>query len=63
MYGINRSRTPVASNTAFEIAEGRTELGPSFERLFWFWMWGVPGAILSVPMLAITKIVATASSL
>lgn len=25
--------------------------------LFWFWMWGVPGAILAVPMLAITKIV------
>jgi predicted PurR-regulated permease PerM len=25
--------------------------------LFWYWMWGVPGAILSVPILAITKIV------
>jgi predicted PurR-regulated permease PerM len=25
--------------------------------LFWFWMWGVPGAILSVPMLAIVKII------
>jgi predicted PurR-regulated permease PerM len=25
--------------------------------VFWFWMWGVPGAILSVPMLAISKIV------
>jgi len=25
--------------------------------VFWFWTWGVPGAILSVPMLAITKIV------
>ena len=24
--------------------------------IFWIWMWGVPGAILSVPMLAITKI-------
>jgi predicted PurR-regulated permease PerM len=24
--------------------------------IFWFWMWGVPGAILSVPLLAITKI-------
>jgi predicted PurR-regulated permease PerM len=23
----------------------------------WFWMWGVPGMILAVPMLAITKIV------
>ncbi len=25
--------------------------------IFWFWMWGVLGAILSVPMLAITKII------
>jgi predicted PurR-regulated permease PerM len=25
--------------------------------VFWFWMWGIPGAILSVPMLAITKII------
>jgi predicted PurR-regulated permease PerM len=25
--------------------------------IFWFWMWGVPGAILAVPMLAIAKII------
>jgi predicted PurR-regulated permease PerM len=25
--------------------------------VFWLWMWGVPGVILSVPMLAIAKIV------
>lgn len=25
--------------------------------IFWYWMWGVQGAILSVPILAITKIV------
>ena len=25
--------------------------------VFWSWMWGVPGAILAVPMLAILKIV------
>jgi predicted PurR-regulated permease PerM len=25
--------------------------------VFWFWMWGIPGAILSVPMLASTKII------
>jgi predicted PurR-regulated permease PerM len=25
--------------------------------VFWYWMWGVPGAILAVPMLSITKIV------
>ncbi len=24
--------------------------------VFWFWMWGIPGAILAVPMLAIAKI-------
>ena len=26
--------------------------------IFWYWMWGVPGAILAVPMLAIAKIIA-----
>ena len=25
--------------------------------VFWFWMWGVPGIILSMPLLAITKII------
>lgn len=25
--------------------------------IFWYWMWGVPGAILAVPMLAVTKLV------
>jgi len=25
--------------------------------IFWYWMWGVPGAILSIPMLAIAKII------
>jgi predicted PurR-regulated permease PerM len=25
--------------------------------IFWYWMWGVPGAILAVPMLAIVKII------
>ncbi len=25
--------------------------------IFWFWMWGIPGAILAVPMLAVTKII------
>jgi len=25
--------------------------------VFWYWMWGVPGAILAMPMLAITKII------
>jgi predicted PurR-regulated permease PerM len=25
--------------------------------VFWFWMWGIPGAILSAPILAIAKII------
>ena len=25
--------------------------------VFWYWMWGVPGAILATPMLAVIKIV------
>ncbi|WP_395019743.1 AI-2E family transporter [Dongia sp.] len=25
--------------------------------VFWYWMWGVPGAVLAVPMLAIVKII------
>jgi predicted PurR-regulated permease PerM len=25
--------------------------------VFWFWMWGIAGMILAVPMLAITKII------
>lgn len=25
--------------------------------VFWYWMWGVPGAVLAVPLLAITKII------
>jgi predicted PurR-regulated permease PerM len=25
--------------------------------VFWFWMWGIPGVIVSMPMLAITKII------
>jgi predicted PurR-regulated permease PerM len=25
--------------------------------VFWYWMWGVPGAVLATPMLAITKII------
>jgi predicted PurR-regulated permease PerM len=25
--------------------------------IFWFWMWGIAGAFLAVPMLAVLKIV------
>jgi hypothetical protein len=43
--------------TGVEIEAGYG-LAPQLARTtFWFWMWGVPGAILAVPMLAIVKIV------
>jgi predicted PurR-regulated permease PerM len=61
---------PAALYLAVHIAEGETitplllarrfTLNPVlviFSLVFWFWMWGIPGAILSVPMLAIAKIV------
>ena len=61
---------PAALYLAIHIAEGETvtplllarrfTLNPVlviFSLVFWFWMWGIPGAILSVPMLAIAKIV------
>jgi predicted PurR-regulated permease PerM len=25
--------------------------------MFWDWLWGIPGALLSTPLLAVTKIV------
>ena len=25
--------------------------------IFWYWMWGVPGAVLAVPVLAMVKII------
>ena len=25
--------------------------------IFWDWMWGIPGALLAVPMLAVAKII------
>jgi predicted PurR-regulated permease PerM len=61
---------PVASYFVIHLIEGETvtpmlharrfTLNPVLvvlSLIFWFWMWGVPGAILSVPMLAITKII------
>ncbi|MDY0870946.1 AI-2E family transporter [Dongia rigui] len=32
-------------------------VGVILSLVFWYWMWGVPGAILAVPMLAMVKIV------
>ena len=62
--------TPAALYLAIHVVEGeivtpmllarRFTLNPVLviiSLIFWFWMWGVPGAILAVPMLAITKIV------
>jgi predicted PurR-regulated permease PerM len=65
-----RALLPAALYFAIHLIEGETltpmllarrfTLNPVLVILalvFWFWMWGVPGAILAVPMLAILKIV------
>jgi predicted PurR-regulated permease PerM len=61
---------PAALYSAIHLIEGETltrmllarrfTLNPVlvvFSFVFWLWLWGVPGAILSAPILAITKIV------
>jgi len=61
---------PAALYLAIHVVEGETvtpkllarrfTLNPVlviFSLVFWYWMWGIAGAILSVPMLAIAKIV------
>lgn len=70
MDDIWRSFLPAAIYFVFHILEGsvitpmllakRFTLNPVLVILslvFWYWMWGVPGAILAMPMLAITKII------
>jgi predicted PurR-regulated permease PerM len=65
-----RALLPAALYLVIHLAEGETitpmllarrfTLNPVLVILaliFWYWMWGVPGAILAVPMLAITKII------
>jgi predicted PurR-regulated permease PerM len=65
-----RALLPVALYLAIHLIEGeivtpillarRFTLNPVvviLSLIFWFWMWGIPGAILSMPMLAIIKIV------
>ena len=65
-----RACLPAAGYLAIHMVEGeavtpmllarRFTLNPvivMFSIVFWYWMWGVPGAILAVPMLAISKIV------
>jgi predicted PurR-regulated permease PerM len=42
------------------LVDFRGSIGPVLviiSLVFWFWMWGIPGAILSMPMLAIIKII------
>jgi predicted PurR-regulated permease PerM len=61
---------PAALYVAIHVIEGETAtpmllarrftLNPVFvvfSFVFWFWLWGVPGAILSAPILATTKII------
>jgi predicted PurR-regulated permease PerM len=60
---------PAASYLAIHVTEGavtptllarRFELNPVLvivSLVFWYWMWGIPGALLAVPLLATFKIV------
>jgi predicted PurR-regulated permease PerM len=65
-----RAGLPAAGYLAVHLVEGeavtpmllarRFTLNPvivMFSIVFWYWMWGVPGAVIAVPMLAISKIV------
>jgi predicted PurR-regulated permease PerM len=38
---------------------GLSPLAIIFSLFFWYWLWGIPGTILAVPILAILKIVAS----
>ncbi len=38
---------------------GLSPLAIVFSLFFWFWLWGIPGMILAVPILAVLKIVAS----
>ena len=49
-----------ARNRDFASFSARRTINPVaviLSLIFWYWMWGVPGAILAVPMLAIIKII------
>jgi predicted PurR-regulated permease PerM len=65
-----QSLLPAGLYFAFHLIEGETVTPMLLARrftlnpvlgiislVFWFWMWGIPGVILSMPMLAITKII------
>ncbi|MBL8688818.1 MAG: AI-2E family transporter [Rhodospirillaceae bacterium] len=68
--GLWEAMLPASLYLAIHLAEGegitpmllarRFTLNPVLVILalvFWYWMWGVPGAILAVPIMAVTKIV------
>ena len=70
MNSLWRALLPAALYFAIHLTEGETitpmllarrfTLNPVLvilSLIFWYWMWGVPGAVLAVPMLAITKII------
>jgi predicted PurR-regulated permease PerM len=38
---------------------GLSPLAIIFSLIFWYWLWGIPGTILAVPILAVLKIVAS----
>jgi predicted PurR-regulated permease PerM len=68
--GVWEALLPASLYLAIHVAEGegitpmllakRFTLNPVLVILalvFWYWMWGVPGAILAVPIMAVTKII------
>ncbi len=68
--GLGEALLPASLYLLIHLAEGegitpmllarRFTLNPVLVILalvFWYWMWGVPGAILAVPIMAVTKIV------
>ena len=71
--GLWRALAPAAIYLVIHVIEGETLTPMLLARrftvnpllvvlflVFWYWMWGIPGAILSAPMLAILKSSATA---
>ena len=68
--GLGQALLPAALYLVIHLIEGETVTPMLLARrftlnpviviislIFWFWMWGVPGAILAVPLLAIVKII------
>jgi predicted PurR-regulated permease PerM len=70
LHGVWEALLPAGLYLAIHVAEGegitpmllarRFTLNPVLVILslvFWYWMWGVPGAILAVPIMAVIKII------